>query len=89
MTIIIKAISIKAHWSIDIVERYHAELRRAYQMIAENLETNESDNETRISKNIILQMIVKTINDTVESDDLMFTLLVFDVYSMLNGLIGV
>jgi hypothetical protein len=58
MTIIIKSMSIEAHWSIDIVERYHAELRRAYQMIAENLDTNESDNETRISKEIILQMIV-------------------------------
>ncbi len=84
MTIIIKAISIKAHWSIDIVERYHAELRRAYQMIAENLEANESDNETRISKNIILHIIVKTINDIVESDDLVLTLLIFDVYSRMH-----
>jgi hypothetical protein len=74
----------KAHWSIDTVERYHAELRRVYQMIVENLETNESDNETRISKNIILQMIVKTINDTTDSDELVSTLLIFDVYSRMH-----
>jgi hypothetical protein len=53
-------------------------------MIAENLETNESSNETRINKIIILQMIVKTINDTVEPDDLMLTLLVFDAYSRMH-----
>jgi hypothetical protein len=29
MTIIIKAISIEAHWSINVVERYYAKLRRA------------------------------------------------------------
>jgi hypothetical protein len=43
-------------------------------MIFENLETN-------ISKEIILQMIVKAINDTIDSDELMLTLLIFDVYS--------
>jgi hypothetical protein len=44
MTIITKVVSIEAHWSIDIVERYHAELRQTYQMTFENL-----DNETDIS----------------------------------------
>jgi hypothetical protein len=53
-------------------------------MIAENLGTNESDNETRINKNIILQMIVKTINDTAESDELVSTLLVFEAYSRMH-----
>jgi hypothetical protein len=75
MTIIIKSMSIEAHWSIDIVERYHAEWRRAYQMIFENL------NATEIIKELILQMTIKKINDTVDSDELMFTLLIFDVYS--------
>jgi hypothetical protein len=49
MTIIIKSISIEAHWSIDIVKRYHVELRRTYQMIFENL-----DNETDVIKKMIL-----------------------------------
>jgi hypothetical protein len=55
-------------------------------MIAENLvnEINEFDNETRISKEIILQMIVKAINDTVESDELMLILLIFETYSRMH-----
>jgi hypothetical protein len=81
MTIIIKAISMKAHWSIDIMKRYHAELRRTYQMIFENL-----DNETNINKKIMLLMIVKTINDIVDSDELMSTLLVFEAYSKMHAM---
>jgi hypothetical protein len=46
-------------------------------MIFENLETS-------ISKEIILQMIVKAINDTVDFDELMSTLLIFDVYSRMH-----
>jgi hypothetical protein len=83
MIIIIKAISMKTHWSIDVVKRYHAELRRAYQMIFENL--NENLNiESTISKEIILQMIVKTINDTVDFDELMLILLIFEAYSRMH-----
>jgi hypothetical protein len=48
-------------------------------MIFENL-----DNETDISKKIILQMIVKTINDTVDLDELVSTLLIFDAYSRMH-----
>ncbi len=75
MTIIIKIVSIKAHWSINVVKRYHAELRRTYQMIFENIDVN---------KKIVLQMIVKTINDTVDSNDLVFTLLIFEAYSRMH-----
>jgi hypothetical protein len=55
-------------------------------MIAENLvnEVNESDNETRINKKIILQIIVKAINDIVDFDELILTLLVFDAYSRMH-----
>ncbi len=55
-------------------------------MIAENLEINESDNETRISKKIILQMIVKAVNDTTDLDELVSTLLVFDAYSRMHAM---
>ncbi len=78
MTIIIKAVFVETHWSIDVVERYHVELRRTYQMISDDL-TTESINET-INKEIVLQMIVKAINDTVDSDDLMLILLIFEIY---------
>ncbi len=81
MTIITKVVSIEAHWSIGIVERYHAELRRTYQVIFEDL-----GNETDISKKIILQMIVKAINDTVDSDELVSTLLVFEAYSRMHAM---
>jgi hypothetical protein len=58
------------------VKRYHAELRRAYQMIFENLEI--------VSKKIVLQMIVKAINDTIDLDDLMLILLIFEAYSRMH-----
>jgi hypothetical protein len=77
MTIIIKAMLVEAHWSINVVKRYHAELRRAYQMIFENLEST-------INKKIILQMIVKAINDTIDFDELMFILLIFEAYSRMH-----
>jgi hypothetical protein len=48
-------------------------------MILKNL-----DNETDINKNIILQMIVKTINDIVDFDELISTLLIFDAYSRMH-----
>jgi hypothetical protein len=47
-------------------------------MIFENL------NATEIIKELILQMTVKPINDTADSDELMFTLLIFDVYSRMH-----
>jgi hypothetical protein len=46
-------------------------------VIFENIETD-------ISKEIILQMNVKAINDTADLDELMFTLLIFDVYSRMH-----
>ncbi len=79
MTIIIKAVFVEVHWSIDVVKRYHAELRRAYQMIFENLNT-----ESAINKEIMLQMIVKAINDTVDFDELMLIVLIFETYSRIH-----
>jgi hypothetical protein len=59
------------------MKRYHAELRRAYQMIFENIDIDTS-------KEIVLQMTVKTVNDIADSDELMSTLLIFDVYSKMH-----
>ena len=60
-----------------MIERYHVELRRAYEIImTEKLDLNkESD----------LQMIVKTINDIAELDDLIFTLLIYEAYSRIHA----
>ncbi len=60
------------------MKRYHAELRRAYQVIVEDLGTD-------IIKEMTLQMIVKAINDTIDSDELVSTLLVFEAYSRLHN----
>ncbi len=48
-----------------------------------SVDLTQSINET-ISKKIVLQMIVKAINDTVDSDDLVFTLLIFETYSRIH-----
>jgi hypothetical protein len=48
-------------------------------MIFEDLNT-----ESTISKEIILQMIVKAINDTVDLDELMLILLIFEAYSRMH-----
>jgi hypothetical protein len=63
------------------VKKYHAELRRAYQIIFENLQI---ESEIDIIKKLMFQMIVKTINNIIKLNELMLTLLVFDVYSQMH-----
>ncbi len=48
-------------------------------MIFENLNT-----ESAINKEIMLQMIVKAINDTVDFDELMLIVLIFETYSRIH-----
>ena len=38
MAITTKSVPVEAHWSIGIVERYHAVLRQAYKIIIEDLQ---------------------------------------------------
>lgn len=64
-----KEIPIEAHQSVGKVELYHACLRRSYEVIKENLPNS--------SKEIVLQMAVKTINDTDRLNGLVSILLVF------------
>ena len=72
--IIIKSVPVEAHWSIGIVERAHPELKRAYNIITEELKGQG------VTKHILLQMAVKVINDTAGPDSLVLTLLVFRAY---------
>ena len=53
-------------------------LRRIYLMIMKNLIV--IDTNTNIIKKMKFQMIVKTVNDTANDNDLIFTLLMFDAY---------
>lgn len=68
----------EAHHKIGIVERYHEPLRRAYQTIRHDLPT--------MSQDLVLQMAVKAINDTVGPDALVPTLLVFGAFPKMTPL---
>jgi hypothetical protein len=76
MNIKINIVSVEIHHSIEVIKRYHESLRRVYAIIVAKL--------LEIDSNSILQMIFKTLNDSINFDDLIFTLLVFDAYSRMN-----
>jgi hypothetical protein len=73
MRIIVKIVSIEAHHSIEMMKRYHEVLRRVYSIIS--IEISEIDSE------LALQMTFKVINDSIELNDLISTLLIFEAYS--------
>ena len=73
MSITTKSVPVEAHWSIGMVERYHAVLRRAHSIIIEELGTETT-------KEMALQMAVKAVNDTAGPEGLVPTLLVFGAY---------
>ncbi|KAK1990054.1 hypothetical protein LX36DRAFT_664610, partial [Colletotrichum falcatum] len=61
---------------ISKVERYHATLRRAYNIIQA---------ETGVEPDVTLQLVVKAINNTTGLDGLVPTLLVFSVYPRITN----
>ena len=78
MAIATKTVPVEAHWSIGTVEKYHSVLRRAYKIIVDDLQG------CGLSKEIILQMAVKAINDTAGPNGLVPTLLVFGAYPRMS-----
>jgi hypothetical protein len=76
MGITLKAVPIKAHNSIGIVERYHALIRRAYQIITAEIYD--------IDKELALQIAFKAINDSIGPDGLIPTLLVYGIYPRIS-----
>jgi di/tripeptidase len=74
MSIEVKEVPVEAHNSVGLVERYHAPLRRAYEMLREELKDEHVDRE------MILQMAVKAVNDSAGPDGIVPTLLVFGSY---------
>ncbi len=72
MSIEIKTILVEAHHSIEMIERYHESLRRIYSIIVIEI--------LGIDSNSVLQMSIKVLNDSIESDDLVSTLLMFETY---------
>ena len=77
MAIEVKEVPVKAHNSVGKVERYHAPLRRAYEIISSELED--------ASEELTLQMAVKAINDSTSPDRLVPTLLVFNAYPQITN----
>ncbi|KAF1934571.1 hypothetical protein EJ02DRAFT_490997 [Clathrospora elynae] len=73
MGITCKQVPIEAHWSIGKVERYHAPLRRAYEIMRAELDLSTHND-------AVLQMAVKAVNDTAGPNGLVPTLLVFGAY---------
>ena len=72
MKITIKHVFVETHHSIDQIERYHAFLRRIYTIIITKI--------SNIDFEMTLQMTFKIINNSIDFNELMFTLFVFDVY---------
>jgi hypothetical protein len=68
----IKSVPVKAYNLISIVERYYSPLQRIYYIITSKI--------LGINKDIVLQMAFKAINDSIEPDGLIPTLLVFRAY---------
>ena len=78
MSIKVKEVLVKAYNSVGKVERYHAPLRRSYDILRDELQGEKLDRET------ILQMAVKAVNDTAGLDGLVPILLVFGAYPRLT-----
>ena len=79
MSIQIKCVLVEAAHFIGLIKRYHVPLRRAYLIITKELKTQV------VSKEIRLQMAVKAINDTAEYNELVSTLLVFDIFPRITN----
>ncbi|KAI0994967.1 hypothetical protein K3495_g13215 [Podosphaera aphanis] len=80
MAISTKEVPVEAHNSIGKVERYHTPLRRAYEIIRDELKGE------RISKEFILQMAQKAVNDSAGPDGIVPTPLVFGAYPRISDL---
>lgn len=71
--IIVKNALIKTYYFIGMVKRYYRPLRQVYFIITTEISGIEPD--------LVLQMFFIAINDSVDSNGLISTFLVFDVYS--------
>jgi hypothetical protein len=72
MRIVVKTIFVETHHSIDMIKRYYKSLWRIYSIITIEISS--------IHFEIALQMTFKVINNSIEFDELIFTLLMFDAY---------
>ena len=73
-----KNVSVETYHFIDQIERYHGSFRRVYLKIVSKI--------FEIDFDLDLQMTLKTINDSIESHGLVFTLLMLGAYSRMTKL---
>jgi hypothetical protein len=76
MDINVKEVPVEAYNSVGKVERYHTPLRRAFEILTDELLSTGRD--------IVLQMAVKAVNDLAGPDGIVPTLLVFGAYPRLT-----
>ncbi len=72
MKISIKTILVETHHLIEMMKRYYDSFRRVYAIITTEISS--------INLEINLQMTFKALNNSIEFDDLIFTLLVLKAY---------
>lgn len=72
MRIIVKNVPVEVHHSIGMVEHYHKPLRQIYSIIITKI--------PGIKSNLVLQMSLKAINNSVDPNKLVPTLLIFGAY---------
>ena len=82
LAIMTKEVPVEAHNSIGKVERYHAPLRRSYEILVQELA------DERVDKEAILQIAVKAMNNIAGPDGLVPTLLVFGAYPQMTSYEG-
>ena len=70
--ITIKHVFVKTHHLINQIEHYYVFFRRIYTIIITKI--------SNVDFEITLQMTFKIINDSIDFNELMFTLFVFDIY---------
>jgi hypothetical protein len=74
MAIDVKEVPVKAHNSISKVEQRHIPLRRTYDILQRELR------DEHLSRDSVLQIAVKAVNNTTGPNRLVLTLLVFGAY---------
>lgn len=80
MGIIVKEVPIEAHNSVGLVERYHQPLKRAYEIISDDMK------DMKVSREMVLLMAQKAANDSAGPDGIIPTLLVFGAFPRLTHL---
>ena len=78
MGIIIKNLPVEAHHFIGMVERYHGSLKQVYLIVTSKI--------PNIKPNLALQIFFKAINNLVDPNRLVLTLLVFGAYPQMTKL---